>query len=312
MKSTIGVDTDAAEEYVNLSASEIAQLRALYNKSDLSASVHLMAHLGLVVFTGLLVYSTMKGPLFFPCMLAMGIVMSFLFAPLHECIHRTAFRTRSANNIIAAILGFVLLLPPIHFRLFHMAHHRWTQVPSRDPELANKNLNNSWDLFLQISGYRYWTGNIKAIIGHAFGYIEEPYISSIRKLSIAIEARYYILAYVLCLITSLYLSSNFLLFYWIIPMLLGQPVLRLFLLAEHTLCSFSNDMLQNSRTTITNPFVRFMSWNMCFHAEHHACTAIPFHALPRAHQLLRNYIVEITHGYTSFNKILETKLKKGK
>ena len=40
-------------------------------------------------------------------------------------------------------------------------------------------------------------------------------------------------------------------------------------------------MLENSRTTYTNALVRFLAWNMPFHAEHHAWPSIPFHALPR-------------------------------
>jgi len=310
MQPTIKVDIDTPEEHVHFSGSEKAQLRSLYEKSDLSASIHLIAHLCLVILAGIFVYHAMGEPLFFPCALAMGTIMSFLFSPLHECIHRTAFRTRSANTIVAGLAGFILLLPPIHFRLFHMAHHRWTQVPGRDPELENKDLNNFWDLFLQISGYRYWTGNINAIISHSFGRVKEPYIGSLRKSAITIEARCYLLAYTFFFIASLYLSSTVLLFYWIIPMLLGQPILRLFLLAEHTLCPFSEDMLENSRTTITHPLVCFISWNMCFHTEHHAYTAIPFHSLPRAHQLVRPYISELTPGYTSFHKTLAKKLKR--
>ena len=309
MTATFELDVDVTEGHVGISQFEKAQLKTLYTKSNRPASIHLVVHLALIIISGTVVSYSTGGPLFFPSMLLMGAFMSFLFAPLHECIHRTAFQTRSANNIVAAIAGFVLLLPPLHFRLFHMAHHRWTQIPNRDPELVNKNLNNAWDLLLQISGYRYWIGNIKTIIKHAFGRIDESYISSLRKQSISIEARCYLSAYACCFIISLYLPSKILLFYWIIPMLLGQPMLRLFLLAEHTLCAFSTDMFHNSRTTITNSLVRFISWNMSFHSEHHASTAIPFHALPKAHQLLRNHIIDIKPGYASFHKTLARTLK---
>ncbi|GIT53115.1 MAG: hypothetical protein Ct9H300mP16_02750 [Pseudomonadota bacterium] len=36
-----------------------------------------------------------------------------LFAPLHETIHRTAFRSRYLNTGVAALGGFLLLLPPL-------------------------------------------------------------------------------------------------------------------------------------------------------------------------------------------------------
>jgi hypothetical protein len=43
------------------------------------------------------------------------------------------------------------------------------------------------------------------------------------------------------------------LIYWIVPALLGQPWLRLFLLAEHAGCPQVRDMLANSRTTYPVP-----------------------------------------------------------
>ena len=47
---------------------------------------------------------------------------------------------------------------------------------------------------------------------------------------------------------------------------LGQPALRLYLLAEHTGCPAVPDMLANSRTVLTNAVVRWLAWNMPFHA----------------------------------------------
>ena len=75
-----------------------------------------------------------------------------------------------------------------------------------------------------------------------------------------------------------------------VPVVLGQPMLRLYLLAEHTGCPMVPEMLENSRTVHTNAVVRFLAWNMPYHAEHHAYAAIPFHALPRTHAALAPFI----------------------
>src|SRR3546814_7261254 len=71
-----------------------------------------------------------------PALLAHGIVLVFLFAPLHETIHRTAFRRRALNDAVARVAGFLLVLPADYFRAFHLQHHRFTQDRRRDPELA--------------------------------------------------------------------------------------------------------------------------------------------------------------------------------
>jgi fatty acid desaturase len=56
-------------------------------------------------------------------------------------------------------------------------------------------------------------------------------------------------------------------------------------------------MLENSRTTYTNGLVRFLAWNMPFHAEHHAWPSIPFHLLPQANAMIRNKLRTTSFGY---------------
>ncbi len=90
---------------------------------------------------------------------------------------------------------------------------------------------------------------------------------------------------------------------------LGQPMPRLYLLAEHTGCPMVPDMLANSRTVHTNAVVRFLAWNMPYHADHHACAAIPFHALPRAHAVPAPYIREQPTGYASMHHALVRRLR---
>ncbi|MEM1299415.1 MAG: fatty acid desaturase, partial [Pseudomonadota bacterium] len=84
------------------------------------------------------------------------------------------------------------------------------------------------------------------------------------------------------------------------PMLLGGPFLRAYLLAEHTFCPHVSNMLANTRTTFTNKLVRWLAWNMPYHAEHHAYPAVPFHKLPQFHALTRAHLGETQDGYTDF------------
>ena len=77
---------------------------------------------------------------------------------------------------------------------------------------------------------------------------------------------------------------------WILPCLPGQPVLRLYLLAEHGRCPFVADMLKNTRTTFTNRIVRFLAWNMPYHVEHHTLPQVPFHRLPDLHDRMQPHL----------------------
>src|SRR5579863_9556497 len=124
---------EAAYRHAPIERPEMRQLRRL---SDRAGLLHLAGHLGLLAGAGVLVTLAPGGVLRIAAQAVEGAILIFLFAPLHESIHRTAFRNRRLNDGLAAAIGFLLLLPAGYFRYFHFSHHRHTQDPARDPELA--------------------------------------------------------------------------------------------------------------------------------------------------------------------------------
>ncbi len=230
-------------------------------------------------------------------MLLHGIILVFLFAPLHEAVHWTAFRRRRLNDAVAWACGAVLLLPPAYFRAFHFAHHRHTQDPARDPELAAPKPRTLADYLWHVSGLPYWRERFVTTLRHACARVDEPFIAPHGTGSAIVrEARLLLGLYLLAAVGSIALSSAALLYLWVGPALLGQPFLRLYLLAEHTGCPLVASMLENSRTTRSLAPIRRLAWNMPYHAEHHACPALPFHALPAAHRLLQARIAVQARG----------------
>src|SRR5215217_5920236 len=111
-------------------------LLRLADRSDAKGLAQLACHLGALAAAGALAWSARGTWWQVPTMLLEGIILVFLFAPLHESVHWTAFRRRRLNDAVAWACGALLLLPPAYFRAFHFAHHRHTQDPARDPELA--------------------------------------------------------------------------------------------------------------------------------------------------------------------------------
>jgi fatty acid desaturase len=96
---------------------------------------------------------------------------------------------------------------------------------------------------------------------------------------------------------------------WVFPAVLGQPFLRLFLLAEHSGCAFSDDMLENTRTTHTNAVTRRLAWWMPYHAEHHSFPSVPFHALPELHALMGQRVRVTASGYFAVQSELLRRLR---
>jgi fatty acid desaturase len=286
------------EVFVSEHTIDKAALKALSRRSDGRGLGQIGGHLAALGATGAAVAWAGAGWWLMPAMFVHGVALIFLFAPLHECVHRTAFESRALNDALAWLCGAVILLPPEYFRAFHFAHHRHTQDPERDPELALLRPDDLGRYLLRVSGLPYWRERIVTLLRHAVtGRVTQPFVAARLKPVVVREARWLLLCYGGIAAASLALESGAAVLYWLAPAVLGQPALRLYLLAEHTACPFVPDMLRNSRTTRSNWLVRRLAWNMPYHAEHHAYPALPFHALPGAHAVLATRIETQATGY---------------
>jgi len=271
-------------------------LAALSERSDAAGLAHLAGHLALIAGLGLWV--ARGWPLWWAALPLLGIALVFLFALEHEATHQTPFASPRLNEWAGRAAGLVLLLPFTWFRYFHLAHHRHTNIPGRDPELEGGK-PETWRAYLtHVSGLPYWRGMAGQILRNASGGDPGASVPARARPRIRREARIMLALYAAAA-ASLYFTP--LLFWvWVLPVLLGQPVLRLYLLAEHGRCPFVADMLQNTRTTFTNRLVRFLAWNMPYHAEHHSLPTVPFHRLPELHAHLRPHLRVTAPGYAAF------------
>lgn len=272
-------------------------LKQLTSRSDIKGLIQLSAHVVLILITGSAISLSKNSAWFLPVLLLHGVVLTFIFSPLHESIHYTAFRRRWLNNAVAALSGFILFIPFQYFRVYHYAHHRCTQNEEKDPELIGKKPFTPSSYLWHLSGMPFWKSNLVSIWNHARAVFVEPYLEQRSHAKIVIEARIHLALYLLLIMLSLINSNSWILWYWLIPALLGQPFLRLFLMAEHSDCDFSDNMLENSRTTYTSPIINFLTWNMPYHAEHHYLASVPFHALPALHAYTGQSVKHRGDGY---------------
>lgn len=273
-------------------------LRRLSHRSDARGFLQLAIHCLVLGATGFLVWTCRGRWWLLPAMLVHGVALNFVFCALHETIHRTAFASRRINDLVAWVAGAILLLPPEFFRAFHFAHHRFTQDPSRDPELSQPAPSTWWAYVWRASGIPNWIRRLTVTLRHAFtGRVTESFVSDAKQHVIVREARTLWICYGTILALSLFFRSTAALIYWILPAMLGQPFLRLYLLAEHTGCALSDNMYVNTRTTYTNAAVRLLAWQMPFHVEHHVFPAVPFHALAQVNAIIRTRIQVSAPGY---------------
>src|SRR5215831_12150549 len=152
-------------------------VQRLSRRADMSGFLQLAAHLGLLGTTTVLVWASRGHPWLAAALIVHGVVLVFLFCALHETTHRTAFSSRWPNQGVAWIGAAVLMLPPEYFRLFHFAHHRYTQDPARDPELAQPAPASVASYLWRVSGFPYWHDRLSVTLRHALtGRVSEPFV----------------------------------------------------------------------------------------------------------------------------------------
>ena len=234
-----------------------------------------------------------------------GIGLATCFAPLHECGHRTAFRSKRLNDGVAWLMGLLSFYNSTFYRRYHQWHHRYTHQPGLDPELEDPVPTTLAGYLREISGWNWWTGKLR---GHArllWGDLSAiPYMSPELIPQIRRSIRLQFAVYGVLAALSLVAANGFLFWSWLLPLAIGQPVLRLLLLAEHTGCAYGDDGLTNTRTTLTLAPVRWLMWNMPFHAEHHLYPSLPFHALPAAHRWIGPRLQHLDRGYLTVHRDL--------
>jgi fatty acid desaturase len=242
-------------------------------------------------------------------LLPLGIVIVFQFTALHETTHQTAFRTGWLNSAVAFVSGILTLVPPQWFRFFHFAHHRHTQDEALDPELEVGKPGTLAAYMLYLSGFTVWRANIGVVLRNALGRASYAYVPEKARGRLAAEARLMLGIYAAAILVSMWLGTILLVWLWLVPVLLGQPFLRAYLLAEHTRCPMAANMLENTRTTFTTAMVRFIAWNMPYHAEHHCWPQVPFWQLPRLHLALKDQLLTTEKGYVRFHARLAAALR---
>ncbi|MEM6825141.1 MAG: fatty acid desaturase [Pseudomonadota bacterium] len=268
----------------------------LTQRSDVAGLWHLAGHLGLILGLGALIALGVPGwPLL---MLPQGILIAFLFTLQHECTHKTPFETPWLNEAVGHGAGFLIFQPFLWFRAFHFAHHRHTNDPEHDPELAEPKPKTWRALVWHLGALNYWRDKFRLLALLATNNVADPFVAAARRPQVAREARIMVSGYGAALWLGLIWPELF--FVWILPLAFGFPVLRLYLLAEHGGCDHVDDMFRNTRTVFTNSVVRFVGWNMPYHTEHHIYPGVPFHRLPELHRDMDAYLKVTALGYRSF------------
>jgi fatty acid desaturase len=210
----------------------------------------------------------------------------------HECGHGTAFRTAWMNELIYQIASFMVMRNPVTWRWSHARHHTDTYIVGRDAEIVwmrpPKTLLAVLALFDVIGAFN----SIRTLVRNAAASLspdEKNFIPETEWPKAIFAARVHMAIYAATILAALALQS------WLPLMLIGLP--RIYGSWHMVMCGHLQhaglaenvlDHRLNSRTVYMNPISRFIYWNMNYHIEHHMFPMVPYHALPRLHELIKN------------------------
>ena len=210
----------------------------------------------------------------------------------HECGHGTAFRTGWMNDLIYNIASFMVIRNPVTWRWSHARHHTDTYIVGRDVEISwmrpPKILRPVLAFFDVIGAFT----SFRILVRHATGTLsadERNYIPESEWAKVVFAARVHMAIHAATVATALLAWS------WLPLMLIGLP--RIYGSWHMVLCGILQhagladnvlDHRLNSRTVYINRVSRWLYWNMNYHIEHHMFPMVPYHALPRLHELIKH------------------------
>jgi len=297
------MDADAAIEDPRATPVGADELRRLQRRSDARGLLRLAGHLVATAGAGF-VYTQVLGSgagfaLQALAAVSLGFPLVTWFAAMHECVHRTAFKSRWLNDSVGWFAGLLSFYNSSFYRPYHGWHHRFTQLPGRDPELEDHKPTSIPSYLLELSALPWWQGKLRTYVrlagGNTRGY---GFLNEKTGPLVVRSVRLQLLCYSVAIAASVWLGYPYFVVYWLLPVAAAQPLLRAILLAEHMGCSQNDDMLSNTRTTYTLWPVRFLMWEMPYHADHHRYPALPFFALSSVHRRLAPYLSHIARkGY---------------
>lgn len=209
----------------------------------------------------------------------------------HECSHGTAFRTDWMNNVIYEIASFMVMRESVIWRWSHTRHHSDTIIVGRDPEIQIPRPPDLKALFLgcfNIGGYQsYFPG----LIRHSFGRMsaeEKTFVPESEFPKVFRNARILLALNLAVVVVALALQSWLPVFLILLPQLFGTWLMIVHNTTQHAgLAENVLDHRLNCRTVLMPLPNRFIYWNMNYHLEHHMFPLVPYHALPRLHEIVK-------------------------
>jgi MocE subfamily Rieske [2Fe-2S] domain protein len=209
----------------------------------------------------------------------------------HESGHGTAFRTDWMNDALYEIASFMVMRESTVWRWSHNRHHSDTIIVGRDREIAVPRPPNMLKFVGAFFGIPAAIDYVQRVCLHCTGRLaadERTFIPAAEQGKVVWQARSLALVYAGVFALAAQQRSILPLMFVGLPHFYGAWLTQIYADTQHAgLAENVLDHRLNCRTVYMNPIHRYLYWNMNYHVEHHMFPLVPYHALPRLHELVK-------------------------
>jgi MocE subfamily Rieske [2Fe-2S] domain protein len=268
------------------------ELKALMQRSDGPALWHFGIWIVLLIVSGYAAALSWGTWWAIPAFLIYGTIYSSSDARWHECGHGTPFKTRWLNEVFYQISSFMTIREAFLWRWSHARHHTHTYLVGLDPEIQVMRPADLLKIIMDFIDLRSGPPEVWRVIRHAFGRPNadvRSFVPESERSKMYWSSRIYLAIVAGFAIWSIAIGSFLpMMFVWL-PRFYGGWLHQLLGLTQHAgLKENVLDHRQNTRTVYINPIFRYLYMNMNYHIEHHSTPMVPYHALPRLHQAIKD------------------------
>jgi MocE subfamily Rieske [2Fe-2S] domain protein len=235
----------------------------------------------------------------------------------HESSHGTAFKTDWMNNLLYEIASFMVLRESVVWRWSHTRHHSDTIIVGLDPEIVVQRPANIPKLISNFFNIQAVRGYVPGVFRHLTGKIspqEATFIPETARGGLVIRAWIYLLIYLGVIGAAIYTRSLLPLMFIGLPSFYGAWLMVVYGYTQHAgLAENVLDHRLNTRTVYMNFINRYLYWNMGYHLEHHMFPLVPYHALGKLHELIKDDCPPVYHGLVeAYREIIPTVLRQAR
>lgn len=269
-----------------------AVMKQLMQRSDKAAIRDTVLWYTLIVAAGVLLFYAVDTYWVIPAFLLYATLYAGpADSRWHEAGHGTAFKTRWMNDWLYQVASFQVMRRPTVWRWSHARHHTDTLITGRDREIQIHLPIRILLVVCDFFGLTLAPAEFAKSIGNAFGWMsaeEKTFIPETEWKTVRRQAQVWLFIFVIGGGIAFYWQTWLPFLFIGLPSVFGSWLYNFFGITQHA-CLPENvlDHRLNSRTVLMNPVFRFLYWNMNYHVEHHMFPMVPYHALPKLHEVMK-------------------------